>query len=89
MVRQLQEQFYEKNYSGVDLNNPDFVMLAKAFGIQAVRAETIEEMEIAANEAKTFDGPYFIHAVVPKEENVFPMVAPQTSLSETIYYPEK
>ena len=31
MVRQWQEQFYAKNYSGVELLNPDFVLLAKAF----------------------------------------------------------
>ena len=88
MVRQWQEQFYDKNYSGVDLKNPDFVMLAQSFGIKAVRVETVEEMKAATLEAKNYDGPYLIHAVVPKEENVFPMVAPQTSLSETIYYPE-
>jgi len=89
MVRQWQEQFYDKNYSGVDLKNPDFVMLAQSFGIKAVRVDTVEEMKAATLEAKNYDGPYFIHAVVPKEENVFPMVAPQTSLSETIYYPEQ
>ncbi len=88
MVRQWQEQFYDKNYSGVDLKNPDFVMLAQSFGIKAVRVDTVEEMKAATLEAKSYDGPYLIHAVVPKEENVFPMVAPQTSLSETIYYPE-
>jgi len=89
MVRQWQEQFYDRNYSGVDLKNPDFVKLTEAFGIKAVRVTSIEEMEEATKEAKDYEGPFLVHAVVPKEENVFPMVAPQTSLSDTIYYPEK
>ncbi|MFK7901143.1 MAG: biosynthetic-type acetolactate synthase large subunit [Cyclobacteriaceae bacterium] len=88
MVRQWQEQFYDKNYSGVNIMNPDFKMLAEAFGVAAVKVDTVEGMEKAVVEAKNIDGPFFIHATVPKEENVFPMVAPQTSLSETIYYPE-
>ena len=81
--------FYDKNYSGVDLKNPDFVKLAEAFNIKSVRVESVEEMESAVNEARSYEGPFFIHAVVPKEENVFPMVAPQTSLSDTLYYPEQ
>ena len=34
------------------------------------------------------DGPFLLHAQVMKEDNVFPMVAPATSLSDTIYYPD-
>jgi acetolactate synthase-1/2/3 large subunit len=87
MVRQWQEQFYEKNYSGVVLMNPDFAKLAEAFRVPAARATNVEELEEAITLARKTKGPFFIHAVVPKEENVFPMVAPQTSLSDTIYYP--
>ena len=89
MVRQWQEQFYERNYSGVNLVNPDFVKLANAFYINAARATNVEELESAVKAARESDGPFLIHAIVPREENVFPMVAPMTSLSETIYYPTK
>ncbi|HEY8400026.1 MAG TPA: biosynthetic-type acetolactate synthase large subunit [Cytophagaceae bacterium] len=89
MVRQWQEQFYAKNYSGVELLNPDFVMLSKAFGVDAVSVESIEELRKAITMAQNCDRPFLIHAKVLKEENVLPMVAPGTSLSDTIYYPGK
>lgn len=87
MVRQWQEQFYDRNYSGVNLVNPDFVKLANAFYINAARATNVQELESAVKAARESDGPFLIHAVVPREENVYPMVAPMTSLSHTIYYP--
>ncbi|MBO9698773.1 MAG: biosynthetic-type acetolactate synthase large subunit [Sporocytophaga sp.] len=87
MVRQWQEQFYAKNYSGVELMNPDFVLLAKAFGLESVSVETVDQLKAAVNKAHNLDKPFLIHAKVKKEENVLPMVAPGTSLSDTIYYP--
>lgn len=87
MVRQWQEQFYAKNYSGVELQNPDFVLLAKAFGLDAVSVESVDQLKAAVNKAHNQDKPFLIHAKVKKEENVLPMVAPGTSLSDTIYYP--
>jgi acetolactate synthase-1/2/3 large subunit len=89
MVRQWQEQFYAKNYSGVELLNPDFVMMAHAFGMESVSASTAEELREAINKAHACEKPFLIHAKVLKEENVLPMVAPGTSLSDTIYYPAK
>lgn len=89
MVRQWQEQFYKGNYSGVELLNPDFVMLAKACGMESARANNIDELRDVIREAQASDKPFLIHAKVLKEENVLPMVAPGTSLSETIYYPAR
>lgn len=88
MVRQWQEQFYAKNYSGVDLMNPDFVKLAEANHVKAVMVDNMIDFEWAIQQAQKHKGPFLIHAKVLKEENVLPMVAPGTSLSETIYYPE-
>lgn len=88
MVRQWQEQFYDNNYSGVDLVNPDFKKLAEAFRVPASCVTNKKELEAAILTAQETDGPYFIHAKVHKEENVFPMVPPMKSLSDTMYYPE-
>jgi acetolactate synthase I/II/III large subunit len=88
MVRQWQEQFWAGNYSGVNLVNPDFVLLAKAFGINAVCASTVEEYKEALHLASNAKGPFLIHAKVVKEDNVLPMIAPGTTLNDTIYYPE-
>ena len=88
MVRQWQEQFYEKNYSGVDVMNPDYTMLAEAYGIPCFAAENVEDFEKAVANAADYKGPCLVHAKVLKEDNVFPMVPPGTSLSETLYYPD-
>jgi acetolactate synthase-1/2/3 large subunit len=86
MVRQWQEQFYNKNYSGVDILNPDYLLLAKAYGVSAAGATNAEELANAVSLAYKTKGPFLIHARVLKEDNVLPMVAPGASLSETIYY---
>lgn len=86
MVRQWQEQFFERNYSGVDLYNPDFIEASKAFGIPAFSVDNEADYKDALKQAQQIDGPCLIHAAVLKEDNVLPMVAPATSLSETIYY---
>ena len=39
MVRQWQEFFYEKRYAATPLVNPDFVKLAEAYGIRAMRVD--------------------------------------------------
>lgn len=88
MVRQWQEQFYEKNYSGVKLRNPDFAKLAAAYHMESVAVDSAKGLEEAILRAKETNGPFLIHAKVLKEENVLPMVAPGTSLSDTIYYPD-
>lgn len=88
MVRQWQEQFYAKNYSGVELLNPDFKMLAEAFGINAIMVDNMTDYNIALKKARAVKEPFLIHCMVPREENVFPMVPPMKSLSETMYYPE-
>lgn len=88
MVRQWQEQFYDHNYSGVDLVNPDFAKLAKAFRVASCMVDNNDDLKEAIVKAQQTDGPFFIHAKVHKENNVFPMVPPKSSLSDTMYYPE-
>ena len=88
MVRQWQEQFYERNYSGVDVMNPDYAALADAYGIPCMSVDNVQDFEKAVQEAGKTDGPFLLHARVLKEDNVYPMVPPQTSLSDTLYYPD-
>lgn len=87
MVRQWQEQFYDKNYSGVNLQNPDYCKMARAFGIESASVDNSQSFVKAIQDAQQTDGPFLIHAHVLKEDNVYPMVPPQTCLSDTIYYP--
>ena len=76
MVRQWQELFHEARYSHTDLTdlNPDFVLLAQAYGIPGVRCTTVEAAEAAIRDALATPGPRLVECVVPSEEMVFPMV---------------
>ena len=75
MVRQWQELFYKRRYSGSTLNgNPDFVRLAEAYGARGARITKAEDVRPAL--AKAFADPsvWVLDFVVEPEENVFPMV---------------
>ena len=89
MVRQWQEQFYEKNYSGVNLTSPDFTKVAQANGIPSKTVDNEKDLEYAIKLAQETDGPFLVHAKVLKEESVMPMVPPGASLSDTLYYSHK
>jgi acetolactate synthase-1/2/3 large subunit len=51
LIKAIQERRYEGRYLGVDLYNPDFQTLARAFGVRAWRAETATEFEAALHQA--------------------------------------
>jgi acetolactate synthase-1/2/3 large subunit len=85
MVRQWQEIIYENRYSHIDLaGSPDFVKLAEAYGVKGLRATNKEEARKAWQEALDTPGPVVIDFVVPKGENVFPMVTAGSTLSQMI-----
>lgn len=64
---------------------PDFVALAKAYGALGLRARTMEEARVAIAEAKqTADKPVLIDFLIPREENVWPIVAPGKALHEMV-----
>jgi len=89
MVRQWQELFYEKRYVATPLSGPDFVKIAEAYGMPAIRVERTEEVAPAIAQAMADPGPFLIDFRVEPEENVYPMVAPGTSLHEIIEAPAK
>jgi len=75
MVRQWQELFFDNRLSGVDLEgNPDFVLLAKAYGIKGIRIDKVEDCRNKLQEAIDYAGPVLVHAEVIKVDNVFPMI---------------
>jgi acetolactate synthase-1/2/3 large subunit len=51
---------YDRRYIAVDLENPDFLGLAAAYGIPGVRANSPDELEAAVTEAARHDGPTII-----------------------------
>ncbi|WP_296178121.1 acetolactate synthase 2 catalytic subunit [uncultured Brevundimonas sp.] len=83
LVRQWQELFFEENYSEVDLSdNPDFVKVAEAFGIEAFRIDRRDQVEAGIARLLAADGPCLAHVVINPKENVWPLVPPGKSNAE-------
>ena len=83
LVRQWQELFFDGNYSEVDLSdNPDFVEVANAFGIEAFGIERREEVDGAIDRLINARGPILAHVRIDPEENVWPLVPPGASNAE-------
>ncbi len=83
MVRQWQELFYEKRYSHTDMTYaPDFVKLAEAFGVVGLRATKPEEVETTLLQGLALDKPVLMDFRVSREECVYPMVGPGSSISD-------
>lgn len=87
MVRQWQQLFHEKRYSFTEMQNPDFVKLAEAYSIPARKVSTHGDLESALKEMLNAKTPYFLEAVVGKEDNVFPMVPAGGCVSDVLLEP--
>lgn len=84
MVRQWQQLFHEKRYSFVDIQSPDFVQLAKAYGIPGQSINQRENLKGALQTMLKHDGSYLLEVMTGKENNVFPMVPQGKSVSEIV-----
>src|SRR5687768_2522481 len=84
MVRQWQQLFHEKRYSFTEMANPDFVKVAEAYNIPARKVEKREDLQAAIKEMLEATTPYFLEAVVGKEDNVFPMVPAGAGVGEVL-----
>lgn len=82
MVRQWQELFNERRYSFVNITSPDFVAVAKGYYIEGNKIAERKDLESALKTMLDHDGAYLLEVMVGKENNVFPMVAQGTSVSE-------
>jgi thiamine pyrophosphate-dependent acetolactate synthase large subunit-like protein len=59
-VKEEQAAEHDRRFIAVDLKNPDFVALAKSYGIEAVRAESPEALREAIESARERKGPTLI-----------------------------
>jgi acetolactate synthase-1/2/3 large subunit len=67
------------------LYTPDFLLLAKAYGAEGMRAQTVEEAEEALSRAAEItDRPIIIDFLIEREVNVWPMVAPGAGLGDML-----
>jgi acetolactate synthase-1/2/3 large subunit len=82
MVRQWQDMFFSKRYASTELVNPDFVMIARAYGIEGAKVSDRDDLQESLQKMLDTNGPYLLEVVVAKEENVLPMIEPGSSVSE-------
>jgi len=83
MVRQWQTLFYENRLSQIDLTvQPDFKILAEAFGGIGYRVKTKDEFDSALKDAVEKRKPAIIEVIVARLEEVLPMVPNGHSLNE-------
>lgn len=82
MVRQWQQLFNDKRYSQVDIQSPDFVTLAKAYGIEGNKVSKREDLKNALHQFIHSKNSYLLEVIVGNENNVFPMVPQGCSVSE-------
>ena len=84
MVRQWQQLFHERRYSFVDITSPDFVQVAKGFGIPGRSVSRREEIKTAVKEMLETRGSFLLEIMVGKENNVFPMVPQGRGVAEIV-----
>ncbi|WP_067618252.1 biosynthetic-type acetolactate synthase large subunit [Alicyclobacillus acidiphilus] len=85
MVRQWQELFHGERYSSSLLEwQPDFLLLARAYGIPAMKIVSDAELSGQLEAFLAAPGPGLLECIVEPRENVYPMVAPGTGIHQMV-----
>ena len=87
MVRQWQELFFNKRYSFVNIQSPDFVKIAEAYQIPAERVDRRDRLAKAIDRMLTVRGPYLLEVMVKQEDNVFPMIPAGAGIDDILLEP--
>lgn len=82
MVVQWEDRFYKANRAHTYLGNPkddseiypDFLTIAKGFGIPSARITKTDEVRYAIKAMLETPGPYLLDVIVPHQEHVLPMI---------------
>ncbi len=87
MVRQWQEFFYGRRYAATPILSPDFVKLADAYNIKALRVTSRDQVIPTIQAARELPGPVLIDFRVESEDSVYPMVPAGADLQAMIRRP--
>ena len=83
MVRQWQELFYDQRYATDLSDNPDFVAIARAYGIDAVPRWSRRTAPTTSSRASSpRAGPALLHCACHPTENVWPMIPAGMTVDE-------
>jgi acetolactate synthase-1/2/3 large subunit len=74
MVRQWQELFFQERYSFTEMANPDFALIAKAYGIASTEVSRREDLDAAIADMLKDDKPYLLVVNVENKGMVYPMI---------------
>jgi len=86
MVTQWQNIFYEDRYAHTHSENPNFMKLADAMGIQARRCIKPDDVIDSLKWLIESDGPAFLEVVTDKKVPVLPMVPGGSALHEFLVF---
>lgn len=84
MVRQWQELFFEERYSETNMQNPDFIQIAQAYGIKGRKISKREELDDAIHEMMNHKGAYVLDAHVETKGMVYPMIPAGASVTNIL-----
>lgn len=82
MVRQWQQLFFDKRYAETEIESPNFVKLADAYGIKGRSISERADLDGALKEMIESKESFLLEVMVEKEGNVFPMVPTGASVAE-------
>lgn len=82
MVRQWQSLFFHNRYSFVEMHNPDFSAVSRAFGVEALPVTKRNELDAALDSMLSSDGPFLLSIEVENEQDVFPMIPGGAAVNE-------
>lgn len=90
-VRQWQHLFFNSRYSATPMVNPDFKMLASAYGIKAEDVSHRDNLDNAIKRMAEYDGAYILNVNIDETDMVFPMTpgghgVDEILLNATEYY---
>lgn len=83
-VRQWQAMFWNHRYSFTPMKNPDYELIAQAYGISARTVVERECLADAIGEMLATPGPYLLQCAVLEEDNVLPMTPPGANVDEML-----
>ena len=75
-VRHWQELFFQCRFSQTPMVNPDFVAIAKAYGIAAENVETRDQLDDAIARMLNHKGAYMLNVNIDYTDMIFPMTPP-------------
>lgn len=93
-VRQWQALYFNRRFASTPLLNPDFKMLAEAYGITAENVATRGELTAAVERMLSSKHAYILNVNICEEDMVFPMTLPGSAVDHImlnftdVYHPE-